>query len=381
MKDVLIIGERKQDFNLFFLNFTHLPIHFSWAAEIEQALKIIESEKPCFVFFISRDAETILQWLQKYHALEPDIPYLCFTGNLSWDYREMIWQTGAADLIQLPLNRREMEYILKAIILRDGGVKVRDEKNIEGSLADFTVIDLIQTFEDSRKNGIIRLQNGARKGEIEFNKGLVVNANYENRDPMESIKIMATWRNGNFSVKYDRVKHHQRIVLDNQQVILDCLNFIDMQDNLLKKLPAGDNLLYAAPGLDYEEMAPKDRNNLLKFKHGKNIRQFLDEYTGNTNNVLKKIDAWLNDKWLLTEKAYRERVGQKKQSEQKSGLQKLLKRIFSREEKYVPEAAPAVKSKDEILDEEIKVQVNKKPCLFSNEARLKQFAQALGASE
>jgi len=288
MKDVFVISSEEEHFNLFYANFRHLPIHFSWADDLSSALKFLEIEHPNFVFLVNDDKEMLLEWIERYQNFNIDIPFLCFTKFSLKNDSEDLWNAGAIDLLFLPIKIRELEYILSALVLSIDIEKSPDIDLVEGRLEDFNLVHLIQTFEDGKKGGVLILEDGIKKGEIEFNAGMVVNAQYSNRDPLEAVTIMSAWKKGTFKAKQETVSHKKRIALANQQIIIECLNYISLQEKLLNNLPLGNEILFASPELDFEELNPRDRNQLLAFKDGNNLEEIMNMFTGNMNQLLKK---------------------------------------------------------------------------------------------
>ena len=89
---------------------------------------------------------------------------------------------------------------------------------VEGRLEDFSLVHLIQTFEEGKKSGILLLEDGIKKGEVEFIDGNLVNAVYYNIDPLEAVTIMSAWKTGHFKAKQGKTSHRKRIALTNQQM-------------------------------------------------------------------------------------------------------------------------------------------------------------------
>lgn len=331
MRTIFVVSENQNYFNYFYRSFSNLPVHFTWVGGMETAFKYIALEKPALLFLVSKTLERLVEWIQIYREQKYDIPFACFTRSLDWTNREMLWKMGAVDVVRLPVERNEMEYILQALA-RGLQPETADKKNqIKGRLADFRLIDLIQTFENRKKNGVLILENGIRKGEVEFYNGKIVNASYNESDPLEAINIMAGWTSGFFFTQFDKVKRRERIVLNNQQVILECQNYLNAITGLLSKFPPVTDILFSEPDLDYDEIGPHDRTVLLKFKSGLSIQQFLDDYIGNVKFILQKFELWFNKNWLLSEAVYEEKIRRIKEHGTKSAFSKTLRRIFGKQ--------------------------------------------------
>jgi len=330
MQDVYIVCSEEEQFNLFYGNFRHLPIHFSWAEDLDSALKYLEIEHPEFVFLISNDIEILQEWVERYNNSGIRIPFLCFTGYNFKDKSRQLWDAGAIDIIFLPMNIKELEYILKTLVILVEKNKSPDMELVEGRLEDFSLVHLIQTFEDGKKSGILILEDGIKKGEVEFIDGQVVNAVYSNRDPLEAVMIMSAWNKGQFKARQGKSNRRKRIALANQQIIMECLNYISIQEKLLKNMPLNNKTLYPSPEINFEELSPRDRNQLLSFKDGNTLEGIMDIFTGNLNQLLRKMEKWIEKKWLVEKSEYDAILKKIKEEENKSSFAKMIDKVFEK---------------------------------------------------
>lgn len=376
MKDIYVISPREEQFNLFYANFRHLPIHFSWSNDPGTALKYVELEQPSFVFLVNEDLKLLLEWIERYQNFNLDIPFLCFTSfSCRMDCNDL-WKHGAIDVIFLPINKKELEYILSALVRSIEIQKGPEIDLAEGRLDDFNLIHLIQTFETGKKSAVLVLEDGIKKGEIEFTNGAIVNASYSNRDPLEAITIMSAWRQGTFRAKQGSVGYKKKINLTNQQIIMECLNYISTQEILLNKLPATDEILYASPSLNFEELSPRDRNQLLAFKDGNNLKEISQMFTGNLNQLLKKIEGWLDKKWLVKREEYEVLKKKLSEEEEVSALKRVMQKVFKKDK--AENESEEFKARYSFLDKsDIARTVQIRSNEFKDNQKLKAFLDAL----
>ncbi len=374
MKDVFVISDNQENFNLFYANYGHLPIHFSWAGEIDEALTYLKAEKPSFLFLVLDQLDLLLAWSGELKAKFQDIPLICFIGRLDIAGRKSVRDAGATEIIQLPINRSELEKILISI-MHDETESGEKDHQTQGSLEDFNLIDLLQSFEEGKKNGVLILENGPRKGDIEFNKGKVVNARFQSREPLESITIMSTWFKGQFTAKLDSKRHRERMNMTTQQITFECMNYLNLQEQLLSNLPDRSARFYTAPDMDYEDIGPSDRQILLTFKDGFTIDDILEIYIGNTNLLLERVDKWIRKKWLLRKADYDIHLKEIRDYEKMSGLQKFINKVFTRVEED-EKSAKKVTRKDKSNDI-TQIPVVRQEYLFDNRELLISFIIAL----
>ncbi|MGD9900689.1 MAG: DUF4388 domain-containing protein [Calditrichaceae bacterium] len=374
MKDVFVISDNQENFNLFYANYGHLPIHFSWAGGIEDAHKYLKAEKPAFIFLVLDELELLIKWAGELKAGYQEIPLICFPAQLDVNDRKSVRDSGAAEVIQLPMNRKELEKILISIVHdeKDSGEK---DNQTQGSLEDFNLIDLLQSFDEGKKNGVLILQNGPRKGEIEFNKGKVANARFQSREPLEAITIMSAWFKGQFTAKLDRKRHREQVNMTTQQITFECMNYLNLQEQLLSNLPDRSLRFYTAPDMDYEDIGPSDRQILLTFKDGFTIGDILEIYIGNTNLLLERVDKWIRKRWLLRKEDYDIHLKEIREYEKMSGLQKFINKVFSRVDD--DEKGPKKVSRRDKSDNVAEIPVVKQEYLFDNRDLLISFIIAL----
>jgi DNA-binding response OmpR family regulator len=376
MHTICVISDNQKHFNYFYNQFSNLPLHFSWMHGVDMALKYIPVEKPALILLVDESVQKLVEWIQLYKHKGLSVPFVCFTRALDWTSRETLWKLGAADVIRLPLIRTELEYILRALAIT---IRPKSEPGfgqIRGRLDDMNLLDLIPVFESGKKNGVLVLENGAQKGEIEFNHGKIVNAVFQDSDPLEAMCILSGWSGGRYYANPDKQKRRERILLTNQQVVWECQNYLNTIDNLLRKLPAQNAVLFSAPDLAYEELNPQDRTFLLNFKNGFTIQNFLNEYTGNVRFILQKISLWVNKKWLIHESEYRALIQSIEARESRSAIGKTLKRIFGKNRNAGPAVNPDLNdpSGNEELTDQPAV---KKPYEFTDFDIVKRFINAL----
>lgn len=380
MQDVFIVSTEEEQFNLFYGNFRHLPIHFSWAKDIDSALKYFELEHPAFVFLISDDIDMLLNWVEKYNNNKIKIPFLCFTGYTHKEKSKDLWAAGAIDIVFLPMNIKELEYTLQTLVISIEVDKSPGLDIAEGRLEDFNLIHLIQTFEEGKKSGILLMEDGIKKGEVEFLDGQVVNAVYSNHDPLEAVTIMSAWKKGQFKAKQGKPTRRKRIALANQQVIMECLNYISIQDKLLNNLPTQSEILYPSPLINFEELSPRDRNQLLSFKDGNALESVMEMFTGNLNQLLRKMDKWIEKKWLVRKTEYDSILNKIKDEENKSSFKRMIEKMFektkSSDEPKFFEAKYSYLERTDIIQT-----VTKKGSQFKNYKRVGEFLKLVEESE
>lgn len=371
MKEVFIVSENEDIFSMFSKALSYMPVHFSWVGDMDSAEKQFRNEKPDFVFFAVHKLTLIHNWVAHYKSFKLKIPFLCFTPKIGWEKRELLWMAGAAEVIELPKLNKEFKQIVESVLLPSGDDS--EANKLSGRLSLLNVINLIRIFEEGKKNGIVELVSKNRSGQLQFYKGNLVNAVYNSMDPLSAVLTMSLWGDGVYTIFLDKVRHDHRIKLDNKQVIKECQDLILSREKLLSSLPDKEIVLYAAPLLDYEEVSAKVRKNLLFFKFGKSINDFIENDSEGTLDFLKEIDGCIHKKELIEKEEYQKQQIQIQEQKNKSSVKKIISKIFS---KKTAIKNPTVKS-EKTISKTFGVDVGKKPHLFDRYVALKEFADIL----
>lgn len=375
MKEVFIISENEEIFLMIANSLSYLPVHFSWVGDMENAENQFKSEKPDLVFFAVKKITLLHNWIARFKSFKLRIPFTCFVSKISWDKRELLWMSGASQVIVLPKLKKEFGQIMESILLDQETNKSDDDLN--GHLSVFSILDLIQTFEDGKKNGILEIKSKNKVGQIYFTRGELVNASYGQNDPLQSVLIMSTWRDGVFRAKLDKVPHKDKLKIGNGQIVQECQKYLIERDKLIQALPNRDTELYSAPLLDYEDMGFLERKYILFFKKGNTIHEFINQEEEGTLKILKEVKKWLKNNWLVPKNIYKEQNNQLREQENASGVMKVFNKMFSKQPKLIKTNISATDDIDSLLDGNELVSGEKRKYLFTDMAYLKEFIGVL----
>ncbi len=374
MKEVFIVSENEDIYLMFSKTLSNMPVHFSWINDMDSSEKQFRNEKPDFVFFAVQKLTLLHNWIAYYKSFKLKIPYLCFISKVGWERRELLWMAGASDVVELPKLNKEFKQIIESVLL--SSADDMKASKLSGSLSLLNLTNLIQSFNDGKKNGIIELIRKNRVGQLYFYKGNLVNAVYNSLDPLDAVLAMSLWRDGVYTISLDKTRHNHRIKLDNNQIIKECQDYIQEQEKLLGSLQDKELVLYASPLLDYENVNAKVRKNLLFFKFGKSINDFIENDSEGVLDFLKEIESLIDQQTLLEKRVYQKELLQIKEQKNKSGVQKIINKIFSKKE----ETDNQVKSIERPIKKNVNEDSSKKPYLFNRYESLKEFSDILEQS-
>jgi hypothetical protein len=377
MREILLISDNQEYFNIFYNSLGRLPIHLSLCENIDEAVHALPLEKSSWIFIVTDNLEVLEDWIDQIASRNLDIPLVVFTKHLEQDVRERIWQKNITELVQLPKHHKEFDYIIESILLDQGKNIHKDNGFIQGYLHDFPFIELIKTFSDTGKNGILTVFRGNWTGVVQFNKGKIVNAHLREYEPIDAIRTMATWFTGTFKMNLDKTEHRVYFSLDNQQILAKCQEEIRNRNQLARELPNLNLKFYTTPELNYERFEPGERKILLHFKDGATLNHVVEMYPGHTVKILERIKKWLEEELLIKPADYNEKIMILQEKENVTGIRKLFAKVFSKSVKEEVKIPQDVADEDISMEEEVALRIRKRDQIFNDFNKLNGFIESL----
>src|SRR5690242_7979733 len=133
------------------------------------------------------------------------------------------------------------------------------------------VVDLLQTFEVSRKSGIVHITNGDNEAHIYFRDGKVVDATLGRLCGEEAVYRALIWNEGEFEVEFCKVDNTDVIESSTQGLLMEGMRRLDEWGRLLEALPP----LTTVFEVDADELLerlneiPDELNGILRLFDGK----------------------------------------------------------------------------------------------------------------
>ncbi len=148
-----------------------------------------------------------------------------------------------------------------------------------GSLQDMAVVDLLQTFEVSRKTGYLLLTHDVQAAKIFLRDGKVIDAELGRLRGEEAVYRTFLWNEGSFEVHFGVVAQEDVIDTTTQGLLMEGMRRVDEWGRLLEQLPP----LSTRFEVDYEQLAdrlneiPDELNGILRLFDGrKSLMQVVD---------------------------------------------------------------------------------------------------------
>jgi hypothetical protein len=166
---------------------------------------------------------------------------------------------------------------------------------------------------------------------------------------------MVSWTDGDFSISFVDDKYDKLIEEDNQQILLDAIQYIDQRNKILQSLPDATDILLISPVADMDQMAEEDVTYLRFYHGGQTLSAYLDAFDEDDISLLDGIRIFIDKKLLMTREEFDSFVTQQEIEVEGAGIKKVFKKFFKRkdeDEKERKKTASADDVEELILDED-----------------------------
>ncbi|MCK6591381.1 MAG: response regulator, partial [Polyangiaceae bacterium] len=206
------------------------------------------------------------------------IPIVFLTSQKSIEDKIRGLELGVEDYLTKPIFVRELiarVNLLLARRAREGFVTrqmtTTGRTRFSGSLADMGIVDLIQTFEVSRKSGIVHLFYESGDAHIHFRDGKVVDAALGGLVGEEAVYRALLLNEGTFEVEFCKVDNPDLIEVTTQGLLMEGMRRVDEWGKLLEALPPLTTVFEVHSGELLERLneIPDELNGILRLFDGK----------------------------------------------------------------------------------------------------------------
>ena len=207
------------------------------------------------------------------------IPIVFLTSQKSIEDKIRGLELGVEDYLTKPIFVRELIARVNLLLAR------RTQENIaantkspmsgrtrfSGSTQDLAVVDLLQTFEVSRKSGVVHLRSGTQEAHIYFRDGKVVDAELGRLRGEEAIYRALIWNEATFEVEFKPIANDEVIDGSTQALLMEGMRRVDEWGRLCEQLPPLSTLfdIDHAQLLERLNEIPDELNGILRLFDGK----------------------------------------------------------------------------------------------------------------
>ncbi|HMI82994.1 MAG TPA: response regulator [Polyangiaceae bacterium] len=225
------------------------------------------------------------------------IPVVFLTSQKSIEDKIRGLELGVEDYLTKPIFVRELIARVNLLLTRrtQEGIATRQSQTgrtkFQGSIQDMAVVDLLQTFEVSRKSGVLHVHNNAHSAKILFREGKIIDAQLGALRGEEAVYRTLIWNDGSFEVEFTIVKAEDIIEVSTQGILMEGMRRVDEWGRLLEQLPPLTTVFDVdhAQLLERLNEIPDELNGILKLFDGK--RTLLDVVDGSPFEDLSTLST------------------------------------------------------------------------------------------
>ncbi|HEU5073633.1 MAG TPA: response regulator, partial [Polyangiaceae bacterium] len=171
------------------------------------------------------------------------IPIVLLTSQKSIEDKIRGLELGVEDYLTKPIFVRELITRVNLLLTRRTqenlvtAMPTSRRTRLSGSLEDMGIVDLLQTFEVSRKSGVAKIASSNREATIYFRDGKTVDAELGRLRGEEAVYRALIWTNGTFEVEFCPVERSDIIPTSTQGLLMEGMRRLDEWGRLLEQLP------------------------------------------------------------------------------------------------------------------------------------------------
>jgi CheY-like chemotaxis protein len=222
-----------------------------YAPDGSRALEVAVLRHPDLILFDEScrllDARTFINILRT-NPRTDDIPVVVSTSSLEADKLR-----GLRDgFLRKPFNIDEVLSRIEHIFRRNEAAKdlKNDAQEIEGSLSQLSIPDLMQILGMNKRSGKLTLERGSERGEIIVADGRPVNARTGRAEGEKALFRLLVWSEGSFTFSPGGSGGKPRIQRGMDDSLLEAMRQADELNRLLPGLPPRNTRLVLAPDAD-----------------------------------------------------------------------------------------------------------------------------------
>jgi DNA-binding response OmpR family regulator len=215
-----------------------------------------------------------------------NIPVVFLTSQKSVEDKIRGLELGVEDYLTKPIFVRELLARVNLLLARKTQENIATRTTsggrtrFSGSIEDMAVVDLLQTFEVSRKSGVVHLKSGTQRAQIYFREGKIVDAEVSRLRGEEAVYRTLIWNEAEFEVEFAPVKNEDIIGTSTQGILMEGMRRVDEWGRLLEQLPSLNTIFEIDHGELLERLSeiPDELNGILRLFDGKRaLLQVVDE--------------------------------------------------------------------------------------------------------
>ncbi|MFO0659390.1 MAG: response regulator [Polyangiaceae bacterium] len=213
------------------------------------------------------------------------IPVVFLTSQKTIEDKIRGLELGVEDYLTKPIFVRDLLARVNLLLARKTAESIATRApnttrtRFAGSLQDMAVVDLLQTFEVSRKTGYLLLTHDTQPAKIFFRDGKVIDAELGRLRGEEAVYRTLLWNEGSFEVHFGGISNEDVIETSTQGLLMEGMRRVDEWGRLQEQLPPMSTIFEVdhAQLLERLNEIPDELNGILKLFDGRHtLMQVVD---------------------------------------------------------------------------------------------------------
>jgi DNA-binding response OmpR family regulator len=289
-KKVLLVDSDLRSLRVLEVSLRKAGYNVTCANDGAAALEVIEHQAPDLII-----ADTKLPKMDGYAFVRrlrenrewATIPVIFLATQRSVEDKIRGLELGVDEYLTKPIFVRELLARVNVVLARRTQESLSDQRasgslktRFAGSIQDMTVVDLLQTFEISRKSGTITFKSGSRLGYVWFKDGRMIDADVGTLRGEEAVYRMLVWSEADFEVDFGPVDREELVEQPTSVLVMEGMRRADEWGRLVEQLPP----LSETFEVDHERLIerlseiPDELNGILRLLDGRRtLMEVVDE--------------------------------------------------------------------------------------------------------
>lgn len=232
------------------------------------------------------------------------VPFIFLTEERALPQKMKGFELGADDYLTKPIYIKEVTTRVELLLQKRAKEQLTEDdvEELEGNVADITMIDLLQTIEEELRSGTIHLTREQQSAVIYFREGNILDAICGKLQGEEAIYRLMLWPDGEFVLRYhDQVRRVDRIEKDSGALLLEGIRRLDRYSELVEGLPPLHRVFeadYQALSGILDQLPPEVARILRLFDGLRSIREVTDGSPVDDVTTLKIVTKLIGDGFL-----------------------------------------------------------------------------------
>ncbi len=250
-----------------------------------EVMALLESFSPDLILLEVRLPELNLSEiisLIKNEQKDRTIPFVLSGSPRTVDDRVNLLEMEIDEFLLKPFDIEEAIARIE-ILLREAEQVEPEEpvaiRGFSGSLAEMSLVDLLQTLEVGKKSGVIRMNKAGAEGRVFVTDGEVLDAQLGTLEPKKALLRLFTWTDGQFAVDMQKHEGPKQIFETTQELISEGITRLYRWKQLTAELPSLHSVIIASDAQP-DQTIKKDERQVFELLNGsKRLIDVIEEST------------------------------------------------------------------------------------------------------